>query len=174
MQCFINQSWGACLSHTLKFHVCSCWSPNTTFHALHFPYIWQFISNLPVLFPQECCALIFEVIQIHNCTHIKFLACEWSCSDGHISSRHFYLSRALHPRISHITKVLLSLSKHPQHDTAQTSNSSQQKMVTSVLFSDWTTPKHSKPLSRLQPTSFPHGEILQFFSQNEVYSKGRF
>lgn len=111
MQCFINQSWGGCLSQSLKFHVCSCWSPNTSFHVLHFPYIWQFISHLPVLFPQECYALIFEVTKIHNCVRIKFLAYEWSRSDGTYLIKTFLLLQSCapqnfsHHRYTFITQV---------------------------------------------------------------------
>lgn len=99
-------------SKPLKFNISDCGSPSTvSLMFCTFPYIWQLVSHLLMLFPQESYSLSFKVMKICECIHEKFPAYEWSWFDGYgyIKLRHFYVYRAVQSRTSHIIDILLPL-----------------------------------------------------------------
>lgn len=173
MWCFMNQRWGGCLSQSLKFNVCSCWSPSALSLMFgSFPPVWQFISQLLTRSLQESYPLSYKEIKIPKCAYRRsFLpVSDFALTD--ILNKDIFTSTELcTPEFLLSQEHSYHSGKHHPRDTAGTSDNmiEIQEVVTNHLFStDWTTPTHSKLLSRLWTKSFPDGEVLQFLSQNKV------
>lgn len=163
------------LPQSLKLNGCSCWSPSTvSLMFCIFPYIWQFINRFLMLFPQESYALSFKVMKLHKCIYEKFLAYEWSSFDGYIKT-FLHLQSSVHQNFLYHRYTLITLVNISCMIRYCTSN------LTGYRYKKWSLISSSQLTEQLQSIRscyqtkiFPNGEILQFLSQNKVYSKGRF